>query len=117
MSLADMEMSQIAAQPGQNLIRVLVYFTDGLMNASQDYFHCGGKNNNTLTLVNYGGYDVSVGMMLTSLILPAAQLRTGATVARMNPDIRAGGPLAPTAARASTTMPPATSAKMQTETM
>ena len=57
MSLADMEINQVTAQPGQNLIRVLVYFTDGLMNASQDYFHCGGKNNNTLTLVNYGGYD------------------------------------------------------------
>ena len=62
LSLADMEINQVTAQPGQNLIRVMVYFTDGLMNASQDYFHCGGKANNTLSLINYGGTDSGTGV-------------------------------------------------------
>jgi len=35
----------------------VVYFTDGLMNTIQDKFHCGGTSNNTLTLLNYGGFD------------------------------------------------------------
>ena len=55
--MADAQNNSVTVQPGQNVIKVLVYFTDGLMNASQDYFYCGGSGNNTQTLLNYGGYD------------------------------------------------------------
>jgi hypothetical protein len=57
MSLADLQNNSVVILPGQKVSKVLVYFTDGLMNTVQDNFHCGGKNNNNLTLINYGGYD------------------------------------------------------------
>jgi Flp pilus assembly protein TadG len=57
MALADAQNTSVPIEPGENVIKVLVYFTDGLMNASQDNFHCGGTTNNNLTLINYGGYD------------------------------------------------------------
>jgi hypothetical protein len=55
MSMADAQNNSVTVNPGQNVIRVLVYFTDGLMNASQDTFYCGPSAPNTL--LNYGGYD------------------------------------------------------------
>ena len=61
LSMADAQNGTITINPGQNVIKVVVYFTDGLMNASQDYFYCGGAGNNTQTLLNYGGYDASGG--------------------------------------------------------
>ncbi len=57
LSMAQKQNDSITINPGQNVIKVVVYFTDGLMNTDQDKFHCGGKNNNTLTLLNYGGFD------------------------------------------------------------
>jgi Flp pilus assembly protein TadG len=57
LSLAQLQNDGVPIQPGQNVVRVVVYFTDGLMNAVQDEFHCGGTTSNTLTLINYGGYD------------------------------------------------------------
>ena len=57
MSLADLQNNSVVVPPGQKVSKVMVYFTDGLMNAVQDNFHCGGRNNNNLTLINYGGYD------------------------------------------------------------
>jgi Flp pilus assembly protein TadG len=57
MAMADAQNNSVTVLPGQNVFKVLVYFTDGLMNASQDYFYCGGAGNNTKTLINYGGYD------------------------------------------------------------
>ena len=59
LSMADAQNGSVTINPGQNVIKVVVYFTDGLMNASQDYFYCGGAGNNTQTLLNYGGYDAS----------------------------------------------------------
>ena len=50
LSMADAQNNSVTVQPGQNVIKVVVYFTDGLMNASQDYFYCGGVGNNTQTL-------------------------------------------------------------------
>ena len=41
MSMADAQNTSVPINPGQNVIKVLVYFTDGLMNASQDNFYCG----------------------------------------------------------------------------
>jgi hypothetical protein len=64
LSMAQLQNDSITINPGQNVIKVVVYFTDGLMNASQDKFHCGGKNNNTLTLVNYGGQDSGTPVVL-----------------------------------------------------
>lgn len=57
LSLAGLQNDSVTVNPGQNVIKVIVYFTDGLMNTVQDQFHCGGKNNSTLTLINYGGQD------------------------------------------------------------
>jgi Flp pilus assembly protein TadG len=59
LSLAKLQNDSVVIQPNQNVVRVVVYFTDGLMNAVQDNFHCGGTANNTLTLVNYGGCDAT----------------------------------------------------------
>jgi hypothetical protein len=55
--LADVQNNSVAT--GQNQTKVVMYFTDGLMNTIQDTFHCGGVGNNTLTLLNYGGLDAS----------------------------------------------------------
>ncbi len=57
LSLAQLQNASVTVQPGQNVVKVIVYFTDGLMNTVQDNFHCGGTTNNTLTLINYGGHD------------------------------------------------------------
>ena len=56
LSLAKLQDDSILPAPGQNLIKVVVYFTDGLMNAVQDKFYCGPAAPSTL--VNYGGYDL-----------------------------------------------------------
>ena len=56
-SMADQQINAVVAQPGQNLTKVLVYFTDGLMNTAQDTFTCIVKNKATPELINYGGYD------------------------------------------------------------
>ena len=53
LSLAQQQNDSVTAQPGQNLTRVVVYFTDGLMNTIQDTFNCPSA-----VLINYGGYDV-----------------------------------------------------------
>ena len=57
LSLGDLQNNSVPTLAGQNIVKVVVYFTDGLMNAVQDNFHCGGTSNNTLTLLNYGGFD------------------------------------------------------------
>jgi Flp pilus assembly protein TadG len=57
LSLADNENNLIIPQQGQNLIRVIVYLTDGLMNTLQDTFTCVVNNKLTPEVINYGGYD------------------------------------------------------------
>ncbi len=52
LSLAQSQVDSISAKPGENLVKVVVYFTDGLMNTVQDNFSCP----NTV-LLNYGGHD------------------------------------------------------------
>ncbi len=52
MSLADLQNNSVVINPGQQVVKVLVYFTDGLMNTVQDNFSCPNQ-----VLVNYGGYD------------------------------------------------------------
>jgi len=57
LSMAQKQNDSVTINPGENVIKVVVYFTDGLMNTVQDKLHCGGTTNNTLTLLNYGGFD------------------------------------------------------------
>jgi len=57
LSMADQQINTVVAQPGQNLTKVLVYFTDGLMNTIQDTFTCIVNTKPTPELINYGGYD------------------------------------------------------------
>jgi von Willebrand factor type A domain len=52
MSLADLQNNSVVINPGQQVVKVLVYFTDGLMNTVQDSFFCPNQ-----VLINYGGYD------------------------------------------------------------
>jgi hypothetical protein len=68
MSLADLQNNSVAFLPVwwkrlfitkrrvlQKVSKVLVYFTDGMMNTVQDNFYCGPSA--PTVLVNYGGYD------------------------------------------------------------
>ena len=57
LSMAQKQNDSVTINPGQNVVKVVVYFTDGLMNTFQDKMHCGGTSDNTLTLLNFGGYD------------------------------------------------------------
>jgi Flp pilus assembly protein TadG len=50
---AKTQNDSVAVLPGQNTVKVVVYFTDGYVNNIQDKLSCSG----TLTLYNYGGYD------------------------------------------------------------
>ena len=52
LSLAQLQNDSVSVQPGQNIVKVVVYFTDGLMNTIQDNFACPAT-----TLINYGGHD------------------------------------------------------------
>jgi sugar lactone lactonase YvrE len=58
MSLADAQNNSIQLIQGQSVVKVLVYFTDGLMNTVQDNFYCGPSAPSVL--INYGGYDSPV---------------------------------------------------------
>jgi hypothetical protein len=52
LSLGKSQVDSVPIQPGQNAVKVIVYFTDGLMNTVQDNFNCPAQ-----TLLNYGGFD------------------------------------------------------------
>jgi Flp pilus assembly protein TadG len=52
---AKAQNDSVVAQPGQNVVKVVVYFTDGYVNVIQDTLKCTSKWGNTL--YNYGGYD------------------------------------------------------------
>jgi Flp pilus assembly protein TadG len=54
LNLADNQNNSVILGSGVPKVKVVVYFTDGLMNTLQDQFTCGGTPN---TLVNYGGVD------------------------------------------------------------
>ena len=57
LSLAQLQNDSVVVRPGQKVVKVVVYFTDGLMNTIQDNFYCKGEGGSGLTLINYGGYD------------------------------------------------------------
>ena len=52
LSLAQTQVDSVSTSPGENIVKVVVYFTDGLMNTIQDTFNCPSS-----TLLNYGGHD------------------------------------------------------------
>lgn len=52
LSVAGLQDDSVPIQAGQNIVKVVVYFTDGLMNTIQDTFACQSQ-----TLLNYGGFD------------------------------------------------------------
>jgi len=51
---AKAQNESVSIPPGQNAVKVAVYFTDGYVNTIQDTFNCGPGHP---TLYNYGGYD------------------------------------------------------------
>ncbi len=53
LTLAKSQNESVPVNPGQNVVKVAVYFTDGYVNVIQDSLSCSG----TMTLYNYGGYD------------------------------------------------------------
>ena len=57
LSLAQSQNGSVPILSGQNVVRVIVYFTDGLMNTVQDSIYCKGKSGTGSTLINYGGHD------------------------------------------------------------
>jgi len=59
--MAQQQVDSIVPLPGENLVKVVVYFTDGLMNTVQDKFNCPSAK-----VINYGGYDVSSGDQSTT---------------------------------------------------
>ncbi|HUK73996.1 MAG TPA: TadE/TadG family type IV pilus assembly protein [Candidatus Bathyarchaeia archaeon] len=61
LNMADNQNNSVVLGQNQPETKVVVYFTDGLMNAIQDWFHCGGKTSANMTLLNYGGQDPTNG--------------------------------------------------------
>jgi Flp pilus assembly protein TadG len=53
LTLGKTQNESVPVNPGQNVVKVAVYFTDGYANVIQDTLSCSG----TMTLYNYGGYD------------------------------------------------------------
>ncbi len=53
--LAKTQEDSVVVQNGQNIVKVVVYFTDGLVNTIQDTLPCTSSWGNTL--YNFGGYD------------------------------------------------------------
>jgi len=51
--LGKSQNESVPSDPGKNIVKVAVYFTDGYVNVIQDTLSCAG----TMTLYNYGGYD------------------------------------------------------------
>ncbi len=52
LTLAKAQNDSVVVQPGQNVVKVVVYFTDGYVNEIQDTLNCPAAK-----LINYGGYD------------------------------------------------------------
>jgi hypothetical protein len=58
LALADNQIGSVPVQSGENITKVVVYFTDGLMNTIQDTFTCYTSRTAMVTpLLNYGGHD------------------------------------------------------------
>ena len=55
LNLSDSQNNSVILGSGVPKVKVVVYFTDGLMNTLQDQFWC--PNSSNVTTVNYGGVD------------------------------------------------------------
>ena len=55
LTLAKAQNDSVPVVAGQNVVKVVVYFTDGYVNTIQDTFNCTSSLGKTL--YNYGGYD------------------------------------------------------------
>lgn len=55
LAMAKTQEDSVIPQPGQNVIKVVVFFTDGMANAVQQSLPCGG----TATTMEFGGVDSS----------------------------------------------------------
>jgi hypothetical protein len=53
LTIAKTQEDSVSGGPNDNLVKVVVYFTDGYVNTIQDTLNCNG----TMTLYNFGGYD------------------------------------------------------------
>src|SRR5664279_5492144 len=62
LTLAKAQEDSVVPTQGENLVKVVVYFTDGLVNTIQQSLSCNGVQ----TLYNFGGYDsgTSVGFFV-----------------------------------------------------
>jgi hypothetical protein len=58
LSMADAQNNSIVLGANVPEIKVVVYFTDGLMNALQDQFNCTNLSGSPIIL-NYGGFDAT----------------------------------------------------------
>jgi hypothetical protein len=59
LAYAKSQNESVPVQPGQNVVKVVVYFTDGWVNVIQQTLNCGAIHGSlgTPTLLNFGGYD------------------------------------------------------------
>jgi Flp pilus assembly protein TadG len=53
LAFAPVQNDSVPVIAGENVVKVTVFFTDGLANIIQDTLNCGGRP----TLINFGGYD------------------------------------------------------------
>jgi len=56
-SLGKLQNDSVLIPPGQNVAKVIVYFTDGLMNTVQDQFACWQSGVKHTPIINFGGCD------------------------------------------------------------
>jgi len=78
LSMADYQNNSITFPAGQPEVKVVVYFTDGLMNTIQDTFNCTNTPPGPITL-NYGGYDLAYSSPAAFLPTDGTQLANIAT--------------------------------------
>ena len=69
LTLAKAQEDSVVPQQGQNLVKVVVYFTDGLVNTIQQSLSCNGVQ----TLYNFGGYDSGTNV---GFFVPATGVQT-----------------------------------------
>lgn len=76
LTMADTQNNSVTFPSGTPETKVVIYFTDGLMNAVQDRFHCSG-NNTTWTVMNYGGHDSPTSSQYAAILDPVNSTNYG----------------------------------------
>jgi Flp pilus assembly protein TadG len=75
LTMADAQNTSIMLGANVPEVKVVVYFTDGLMNTIQDQFNCTNISASP-TLINYGGYDASQGVDWVESLNPFSETLT-----------------------------------------